>query len=673
MTAKAKIHIEPSSVIGEVHDHFYGANLEHVGQTVYGGHWAEMLRDRKFAGMDPMYVSLSEGLHHQSPAFGVVVPWEPVNPHPEDVLFVHDNTTFYSGQQSQRITIRWEDGKAHGIQQAGLFLEQGREYQVRLVLQGDGHPAQVRLGDAVWEIPAVAGAWTTYERTLTPGESNPNGVLAITFQGEGHLWVGCASVMPADHLRGHRRDLVEALKEWRPTFLRWPGGNFVSGYHWMDGIGDRDRRPTYLDPAWNLLESNDVGTDEFMDLCELIGSEPVLTVNMGNGTADEAAAWVEYCNGDASTEYGARRAANGHPEPYNVRVWFVGNEQFGNWQVGHCDAETYARRYLEFAAAMRAVDPDLLLIGVGVPNDLYGHWNELVLKHAGQQMDEFSVHYYSIRTEKWDKPPEGETLYLPKVAASHEVAQMLDRTLEIIAAHSDPPVPLAFDEWNTYVGARSPGFIEDYNLADALYAGGVMNACIHRCDRVKMTAIFNLINVMANYRVTPEYHWQKIPSTRGGNWVAFPDENAQAASVWKLPTTLVLELLTHHRGPLGITCRTESPVFSSPATGNLPAYDAVPLIDAAATYDPQQQIVYLSVVNRDAQHAAQLDLSGITRNRAAQIYTVTGAHPLATNTEEKPDAVGIEQSTWQPGSHTLQVPAHSFTLAAIPVDAEGAS
>ena len=662
MTSSASITLDTNDIIGEVHDHLYGANLEHLGQSIYGGHWAEMLRDRKFAGFDAMYTGLSEGLQGQNPGFGVVLPWQAVNPSPGAVLFVHDNTTFYTGKQSQRITIREADDKDHGVRQEGLYLESGRSYQVRLVLKGEGQTFTVQLGDQSWVIQSLDDDWHTYEQTLTASETQPNGALTMTIR-VGNAWIGCASVMPAENMDGHRPDVVAAIKEWTPTFLRWPGGNFVSAYHWLDGIGDRDQRPSYLDPAWTLWESNDVGTDEFMALCEIIGTEPILTVNIGNGTPQEAAAWVAYCNADATDEYGAMRAANGHAEPYNVKTWFVGNEQFGNWQVGNVDAETYARLYLEFARAMRAVDPDLNLIAVGVPTDLYGHWNELVLKAAAPEIDELSVHFYSIRTEKWDDPPPGDVLYLPKVAAAHEVALMLDETLAIMDAHAEPPVPLAFDEWNTYVGAKPPAYIEDYNIGDALYAGVLMNACIQRADRIKMSAIYNLINVMGNYIVAPLYAWSKLAPTRGDSWIATGlQEPIIAPSVWKNPTTLVMELLTHHRGPQAIRCEVDCPTINTPAVGNLPAFDDVPLVDAAATYDPMTGATYLSVVNRDADHSIELTIQGLERAGDSQLFLVTGDSTLATNTGTSPQRVTIEATTWPGGQASLTLPAHSFAM-----------
>ena len=660
-TIQTHIHIDTANVIGEVHDHLYGANFEHIGETIYQGAWAQMLRVRKFAEHDRAYIGLNEGLNHQNPGYGisalrtprVSVPptaldapvWQPVNPDAAHVVFIQDNTDFYSGSQSQSVWIRSADDRPHGISQDGLLLLPGRQLELRLVLKGQGQMVRVQLGDMEWEIAPTTEHWTTHRKVFTPARRDDNACLSISASAVGRFWIGCVSLMPLDTVCGFRVDFVHALQHWSPTCLRWPGGNTASDYHWMDGVGDQDRRPSKLDPTGLLAllwESNDVGTHEFIDLCRAIGSEPHLTVNMGTGTPQEAADWVEYCNGDQSTAMGRLRATNGHAEPFAVRVWYVGNEQFGNWQFGHCNAETYARRYLEFARAMRAVDADLVLIAVGVPADLYGHWNELLLRDAGSEIDGLSVHYYSIRTEKDLTTPAPADLYLPKIAASLDVEAMLARTLELMARFCDPPPFLAFDEWNTYFGAKGPLFIEAYNIADALYVGSVTNTCLRHCDRIKLSAIYNLVNVMGNYRIN-------------------------ARSVWKTPSTLVMELLTAHRGPIAIACQVQCPSIASPALGNQPAFANVPLIDAAVTADLADGKAYLSIVNRHPEQAAELTISGLLRCADATARTVSGSHHLAENTEEQPDLVSIETRIWPLQDQHFSLPAHSFTLLEIPV------
>ena len=407
-----------------------------------------------------------------------------------------------------------------------------------------------------------------------------------------------------------------------------------------------------------------MGTDEFVTLCRLVGAEPVLTINMGDGAVEEAAAWVEYCNGDASTRYGKLRAANGFREPHNVRVWFVGNEQFGNWQVGHVDARTYALRYLEYAAAMRAVDADLTLIGVGVPVDLYARWNETVLRIAGAAMDQYSVHYYSIRTEKQADSPPPETVILPKLAAAREVEGMLDATLAVIDQYAPQTLPLAFDEWNTYFSAKPPAFIEGYDMADAVYTAAVMHLMLARADRIHYSAIYHLVNVMGNYITSPLFEWDPLNLGRGGGWVpASTGDSPHAPATIKMPATLVLELMTRFRGPDSLHTRVDCATFSSPALGNQPAFDAVPLVNAAATRDSNRRTLYVSMANCSPNEPVQLTLQGVDAPDAAELHIVAGDSPLATNTFDEPTAVAIQSR--RASLNDIVLPPCSFAMLVI--------
>ena len=665
MAIPAKISVNRKNLTGAIRDHLYGANLEHYGQSVYGGHWAEMLQDRKFAGQDHMYIGLQEGLRHEYSGFGVVRPWLPINPNSTSVRFVHDNTVFYSGRQSQRITTEIDDGNAHGVEQHHLYLEKGRDYQLRIVLKGPVEAVTVKLDDKIWVLTAIPDNWESYEKIITSPNTNKNGILSISFSGLGSLWIGSASLMPANNINGHRADVIDVIRDWSPTFLRWPGGNFVSAYHWLDGIGSRDKRPTRLDPAFTLLESNDVGTDEFVQLCRALNSDPVLTVNMGDGTPEEAAAWVEYCNGDKDTKYGMMRSENGFDSPYNVKTWFVGNELFGNWQVGHVDPETYARKYLEFAHAMRAADPSIELIAVGVPIDLYGRWNEMIVKHCGEQLEEIALHYYSIRTEMMKIKPGGGNLYKAKVACSLEVETMLDETIDVLARAGAPDIPIAFDEWNTYVDAKGPDFIGSYDLADGLYVGCVMNGLIRRSDRIHHSCIYNLINAMAPYRVAPLYSWSL--QTDGGPestyWLASGKDSDGPPMAWKMPQALVLELMTQFRGDQSISCSVDSPTFPTEATGTLPAYQAVPTIDAAATWSSVTDNIFISIINRDEHEDANVIIDGV--DPGGDIYLVSGSSPLATNTFNDTTNVTIKKTHWSPTEKSLSIPPHSFAMVII--------
>ncbi|MBC7218055.1 MAG: hypothetical protein H5U36_07955, partial [Candidatus Caldatribacterium sp.] len=357
---KGKVWIDATRRKGRLSPFVYGSFIEHLGRCVYGGIWAEKIRNGKFAGEDPNHC-------------GVIYPWLPFGEQKgRNVYFTHDNTCFYVGSQSQRVEIM-----APGTM-AGIFQDiivDDCAFKVRCVLRGEGigNPVWVRLqrGEEVFVETGleVGPDWKVFdfEWKVTPVLFRKEVSFVIAFEGPGTLWVGYVSMMPINRSwKGMRKDVLSAIRMLRPTILRWPGGNFASNYHWMDGVGPRDKRPPRWDRAWSTWEPNDFGTDEFMELCRFVGAEPYICVNIGTGTPEEAAAWVEYCNGDPSSRYGSLRAENGHPEPYSVRFWGIGNETYGNWQIGHVDPETYGKKCLEFVRTMKAVDPNIVLVAVGV-------------------------------------------------------------------------------------------------------------------------------------------------------------------------------------------------------------------------------------------------------------------------------------------------------------------
>jgi len=250
------------------------------------------------------------------------------------------------------------------------------------------------------------------------------------------------SLMPGDNIDGWRKDTVALLQQLGAPIYRWPGGNFVSGYDWHDGIGPRDQRPPRKNPAWTGVESNDVGIHEYMDLMGLIQAEPYVSVNTGLGTVDNVAEEVQYCNGQPDTPLGKLRAQNGHPAPYGVKWWAVGNEMFGNWQLGHMPLDQYVLKHNQVADAMWKADPAIRLVAVGS----IGQWDETMLKLCSQDMTLMSEHVYV--KEKTDVPA--------------HVAQLADEIRRVADAHREynrsipelngKTIRVAMDEWNYWYG-----------------------------------------------------------------------------------------------------------------------------------------------------------------------------------------------------------------------------
>ena len=298
--------------------------------------------------------------------------------------------------------------------------------------------------------------------------------------------IGAVSLMPADNVSGFKAATIKYLKELGIEMARWPGGNFVSAYDWRDGIGDRDRRPPRRELAWNGMESNDMGVDDFMTFCRLIGAEPYLAVNSGLGDAHSAAEEVEYVNGPATSRLGAQRAANGHPAPYGVKIWGVGNEMYGPWQWGHMSIRQYAEKHNLMVNAMRKVDPAIQMIASGATpeeaswcyienrqfNTFEGRekvseplpfafgssqdWTGALLKTSADHLDYLGEHFYGypnlvidLAKEAFVESDEPLALKVRRLANRVQFKfEAWDEYVKRMPALKDKDITFAFDEWS---------------------------------------------------------------------------------------------------------------------------------------------------------------------------------------------------------------------------------
>jgi alpha-N-arabinofuranosidase len=643
---KNKILFNVDERIGELSPHMFGANLEHIGEAIYkNGVWAEVIENRKFCGADKF--TWNTGVKHDHLDFGIVQPWKGFNPSARHVMYAHSNSEyivkgeeqinrFGSGKQSQLIIIREKSKKNRGIQQSINVNFSNEEHIFSIMLKGEGQKVFIQIGELNFEFKSHS-KWFEFKKNLKFSDSKIKKSISISIN-SGQIFIANCSLMPKNTNFGFRKDITKVIKEWIPSYLRWPGGNYLSGYNWINGVGDKNYRLPFYDFAWYQWENNDVGTDEFMQWCEYIGSEPMITVNTGNGTPEEAAAWIEYLTGHSSSKYGKLRSKNGRTKPYELKTIFIGNEMFGGWQIGHTDAKTYAIKYDRFVKAIKKVNSNLRFIAVGACADHFGHWNEIILNNIKERIDELSVHYYSIRTEKDKTHPHYKSRYIPTVAASTEVEIILDSTIKEIKKNSNKNITIAFDEWNTYVEAEHPNYIENYNIADALYAGSLLNACINRGDMITNTGIYHLINVMGNYRI-------------------------DGKKIWKTPTTLVLELFTkHHKGEI-LKTYVKSSTFLSPRMGKQPEYKNNKLLDASATYHQNQ--VCLTIVNKSEKEG--LTISIPIYKKILENYLVNGSSPTDMNDKKNLEKVYIKKNKLKFGADFIKVPPHSFSLVLLEI------
>ncbi len=451
------------------------------------GVWAEMLADRKFFAE-----VTSKPLATPTGGFGRRGPqrrWLPIGP---DSFVTMDRTLPYVGEWSP--VVQLEASATHGIDQAGLSLKGGRAYSGRVILAGTpGAKVTVSL---VWgpnagdrqrvAIPALTAAFRTIPLAFTAGADTTDGHLEIAGTGAGSFRIGAVSLMPADNISGFKAATVKHLKALGIGIARWPGGNFVSAYDWRDGVGDRDKRPPRRELAWNGMESNDMGIDDFMTFCRLIGAEPYLAVNSGLGDAHSAAEEVEYVNGPATSRLGRQRAANGHPAPYGVKIWGVGNEMYGPWQWGHLQITQYAEKHNLFVKAMRRVDPTIKVIASGATpeeaswcyienrqfNTFEGRlktdeplpfafgsredWTGALLKTSADHIDYLGEHFYGYPNLNIDLAKElfvasDEPLELKVRRLSNRVQfkfEAWDEYLKRMPSLKTKAIQFAFDEWS---------------------------------------------------------------------------------------------------------------------------------------------------------------------------------------------------------------------------------
>ena len=441
--------------------YLYGQFIEHIADTVNRSVWAEMLDDRKFYYAIDSKTPARAASRGRQPNM-----WRRIGPEESVVM---DRERAYTGEHSPLITL--DGSSSRGVAQEGIMLRKGRAYSGRVVLAGDaGANVTVSL---VWgsgpkdretvPIKGLQSAYAKFSLKFTAGTETNNGRLEIAGTGKGAFHIGAVSLMPADNNRGFRTDTIALLKAQRSGMYRWPGGNFLSAHEWRDAIGDVDKRPPKWDPVWNALQPNDVGTDEFLYMAELLGVDSFLSVNAGFGDAHSAADLVEYVTGPVNTPMGRLRADNGHPAPYKVKWWGIGNEMWGDFQFGHMVLSQYVYKHNMFGEAMRKVDPAIILVADGnTPrmSDILteSDWSGGILTHCLPYIDVMSEHFYvyeggqqsNVAQKKAGPPPVEESV----IDAVHRTANAVRSKVEVYEEYyrripelKTKKVPIALDEW----------------------------------------------------------------------------------------------------------------------------------------------------------------------------------------------------------------------------------
>ncbi|MGC9522804.1 MAG: alpha-N-arabinofuranosidase [Anaerolineae bacterium] len=415
---------------------------------------------------------------------------------------------------------------------------------------------------------------------------------------------------------GFRTDVLAALRRLKMTAMRYPGGNFASGYHWQDGVGPREDRPTVRELAWQSLEPNQVGTDEYIALCRKMDWTPMITVNLGTGTPEEARNWVEYCNCPAGSKYADMRVANGHAEPYGVKLWCLGNEMDGPWQLGHVPADQYAIRAQQAAKMMKDVDPSIELVAAGscttgLPT--YMSWDYEVLDHVGDLADYISLHRY-VGNRQDDTAD-----YLAVTASIDQQIEEMDAVCRFVQAkrRSKKRAYLCFDEWNVWYKNHetdgedkfAPHLIEEvYNLEDALVVAGFLNSFIRHADVVKIANIAQIVNVIAPLQ------------TRG-------DELLIQSIFYPF------EMFAQRGAGTALQVVVDGPIYESDS------YGTVPYIDASAILDGDHLHVFASNRNLSDPATVRVSIADRAIRDLESAEVLTGPDAKAANSFKDPDVV----------------------------------
>jgi len=467
---------------------------------------------------------------------------------------------------------------------------------------------------------------------------------------------------PLADAKGFRTDVIKEMKALGVPIMRYPGGNFVSGYNWLDGVGPKNQRPTVLERAWNSIETNQFGTNDFIEWCRLVGTEPLLGMNYGTGSAEMAVAYVEYCNVDKGTRWSELRRSHGYDAPHNVRYWCLGNEMDGPWQIGHMPAREYGQKARDTAHQIRVIDPDLQLIACGSSNRImptYLVWDREVLEECYDQVDAISLHcYYGNEPAiSGNSTARYLAMNLDMELQIHEIAAVCDYVQGL--RKSPKRLWLSFDEWNVWYRARSgdavngrrtfaPKLLEEvYNLEDALLVGGFVNSLLRKSDRVRLACLAQILNVIAPLMT---------------NATSVLRQTIYYPYAWALQ---------YAKGRV-IDLSVESETYPISAKGlrsDFARDDQVPFLDVAATVDAKAGQAAVFVLNRDLENERELvlDWREPTPTKVLACQTLTGTDLKASNTFERPQLV-VPTTLDAPAAGarmTLKLPPRSYTVVQV--------
>jgi alpha-N-arabinofuranosidase len=662
-----------------------------INPMLFGGYmepattqvWAEILTDRKFANAITSAPTPAPANPFFRRFFGE--PFKPVGP---EGTVEMDRSRPFVGRHSPRVKL--DRSEPHGIRQSRLRVGRNKAYEGRVILAGDpGTKITVRLawgpgaGDSqTITIPSLTRQYQKFPLKFTPAADTEEASLEILGTGTGAFHVGAVSLMAADNVQGFHAGMLRLFREEGFRMFKWPGGNFVSAYDYRDGLGDRDKRPPRLQPMWSdRVESNDVGLHEFIALCRLVGAEPDLAIDSGFGSAREAAEQVEYCNGSVDTRMGTMRADNGHPEPFNIRYWTIGNEMYGPWQYGHMSLDQYWVKHNTIVEAMKAVDPKIkvTLSGASICEKSVGgaekkgnffpsmwepaiterlpyafgstyDWDGWLLKKCADNIDNLSEHTYAYPNLAFD---EEKQLYVDA-----------DDPLQCRARRLANRIGGAFDCWSKYV--EEMPWLKDRNIKFIFDEWGNRPRSANGQNQPLPGMLVPLSYALCFHEMF-RHSDQIAASCATGGLRLLTDITGDAVGL--TAEGVVMKLMqTHFLGAFPVTVDGNSPQQQVRGTnyvdkGPTPTGSSTYPLDVLAAFSSDRKRFLLSIVNpTEDEHSLTPAIRGVRLRERGRLYQIAPPGVNSANEAGKEPVVRIVETEQAAFPGTVHSPPVSVSL-----------
>lgn len=629
-------------------------NKEKISPYIFGN-FVEDIRDHMDAMLAYAFTNM-DFEEEDNNNDGVSGSWYPLTNGKNTRYALEPAAPLHSGH-SQRIRVFSDDEACSGIAQK-VSVKGNTNYKLKLYLRASLEikslsleivdlSSQEIIGSSVLEISSHM--WKEYKTEILISRSCSNAEFRIMIPSDlpawkdsvatGILWFDHVSMLPEDSAGNVKKEVFDMTKDLNCAMMRI-SGNYISAYHWEYGVGPMYNRPNMVNEVWGGWASKYFGNDEFISFCRDLAVEPLISVNDGSGTPEEAAAWVEYCNGSKDTKMGALRAANGFEEPFNVKFWEIGNEVWGPWQVGHCNAEEFAKRYVRFAAAMKAVDPRIKLLCCG---HTVLAWNEKVLEIAGEHMDYLTMHpYHGFERIGISRNAAREDRYYGTVCYPEVTQVSIRKAAEFIAGNPKySHIKLAMTEYNTmyFNNQVRKGLPNEHTLEAAVSNAANLNEYIRNCNLIEIGSFSDLVNgwlggcIRVGDCMADQFRG-RVTGWSGNN-----------LTVYGTPTYHALKLYGNSKIDYVLNSAVECGTFT--VSCNIPeiASRELPVLDTVACINETEDLLTLFVINRGLTDVSlTIDLNEFKADDKIKVNEISGEDKDSLNTVFEPEAIHCVQS-----------------------------